>query len=378
MRNVGETSFSIPAASQVSTNSTSSWPVSSQSIGSFSQTEEATKKLVAPHQPGGYLVNRRSAPSLRTDGSTDATTYASHEALHASSGSRLKKSSSFVRLSLDSEGKASITTKDGSSPSPPRAPPLLQASNENINDPQQLPNASKAPHDVPLFKPMQRSTSGRSRDSRAWEFWCDKDARSELEDKAEKDASGSAADAIELLRSTSGRKILGALPTKRNTFMSRQQSSLKRARLAGNPSLLQRSSTSLGRLQSKPFDNMKSAQKLKHSESEISLYIPGNDSDKENWLPQSVEQHDNSLSIGRTSYDDCTRKYVASFGRHDRGALIARSSDGSLSNDENHDPERDPELTAFMYGGGKSNKISEEDELDCVQNLISLSQGNWR
>lgn len=229
---------------------------------------------------------------------------------------------------------------------------------------------------------MQRSSSGRSRDSRAWEFWCDKDARSELEDKAEKDASGSAADAIDLLRSTSGRKVLGTLPTKRNSYMSRQSTSTKRARLGGKPSLLQRSSTSLGRLQNKPLNgttsNSNPARKLKHSESAVSVYIPANDSDKENWSPESTEHPDASTLNGRVSVDRHLSDHVAVSTHQDRGVLSARKPRSSLSNDGNDDPEADPELAAFMRGEGKSNSISEEEELDCVQNLLSLSQGNWR
>jgi hypothetical protein len=37
-----------------------------------------------------------------------------------------------------------------------------------------------------------------------------------------------------------------------------------------------------------------------------------------------------------------------------------------------NDPEADAELAAFMKGGRKS------EDLDCVQGLLSLSQGNWR
>lgn len=51
---------------------------------------------------------------------------------------------------------------------------------------------------------LGRQPSGRSRDSRAWEFWCDSDARNGLVRQAEAETTGSAADAISLIRSNSG------------------------------------------------------------------------------------------------------------------------------------------------------------------------------
>jgi len=41
------------------------------------------------------------------------------------------------------------------------------------------------------------------------------------------------------------------------------------------------------------------------------------------------------------------------------------------------DPDQDPELVAFMRDHRKSSSISGEEELDCVQGLLSLSQGRW-
>lgn len=234
---------------------------------------------------------------------------------------------------------------------------------------------------------MQRSTSGRSRDSRAWEFWCDKDARTELEDKAEKDSSGSAADAIGLLRSASGRSILGAVPTKRNSLLSRHPSDLKRSRLESKRPPLQRSHTSFGRLQGKPKGVTKPQPEPKYSESALSIYIPGSDSDKENWSPNS-ERPTSGLPSSYVASMRQTQPERAVLGESRNagnasmprafGRGLPKPSKHESPDDENGDPEKDAELAAFMRSGGKSNSTSSEDDLDCVQGLLSLSQGNWR
>ena len=69
---------------------------------------------------------------------------------------------------------------------------------------------------------------------------------------------------------------------------------------------------------------------------------------------------------------------MASQNYEDASAIFTSTSEKRLVNRENNDPEADPELAAFMRSGRKSNSISEEEELDCIQNLLSLSQGNWR
>lgn len=293
-----------------------------------------------------FLANRRSLPSLRRISSANEHSPVYHHVTDVYDPTRQPQSSaSLVRLSMTAEGNAKIVNKDASEPSPPRPAQILDmglGNNHKLAQPKIDPLA--APNPKPT-KPLQRSSSGRSRDSRAWEFWCDKDSRSELEDKAEKDASGSAANAIGLLRSASGRSILGTIPSKRNSALSRQQPTTfqKRSKLGHTtrPSL-NKSSTSLGRLQADRHDNpaqsVKPTPKLQHSVSAASAWISGNDSDKENWSPEMKPQTD--------------------------------------EHSENIDPESNSEIAAFMRGGRKS--PPPEEDLDCVQGLLSLSQGNWR
>jgi len=124
------------------------------------------------------------------------------------------------------------------------------------------------------------------------------------------------------------------------------------------PAALRRANTSMGRLQHQSALGGRGPSTLKHSATSLAVYIPGNDSDKENWSPDS----------GRDLNTESTT---------DKLPKISLMQSRNL-NDENRDPEADPELAAFMRGGGKDGRVSQAEELDCVQGLLSLSQGNWK
>ena len=294
---------------------------------------------------------------------------------------RLKKSSLLVRISLTGDGNAKVVTKDSSSPSPPHASQAaLPISHGNERRPNQA-------IDIPPMRPLQRSSSGRSRDSRVWEFWCDKDARSELEEKAEQDASGSAAGAIGLLRSASGRSILGAIPSKRNAALSRQPIPSKRSKLETAVPRLHKSSTALGRLEWMAKENealhakpsMK--HKHKHAESSVTIHIPGNESDKENWSPATAISPDGQSE--HSSHDNvpykATRLPVVPKNWSAQPSMTTlKRHRVSFSHPRNDRVDDDPEVASFMDGPRKRNSVSGDEELNCIQGLLSLSQGNWR
>jgi hypothetical protein len=286
---------------------------------------------------------------------------------------------------MTSEGAAKIITNDSPSPSPPRASQQLRQSvNSNQGAPVSSLDLTRVSRDNASTS-LRRSASGRSRDSRAWEFWCDKDSRNEAEEQAEKDASGSAADAIGLMRANSGRRVLAPLPSKRNASVARQPSA-KRTKLDHTPASLRRSSTSAGRLQHGVDSASKPGLQLKYSESGASIHIPGNDSDKENWSPERQLLPSSQPVMGSGG---------GKHGRQGRSVLGESRSAGNTSKpgrtskrppqtprpraatDKVTDPDQDPELVAFMRDHRKSSSISGEEELDCVQGLLSLSQGRW-
>ena len=368
---------SLSHSSQMSPAS-GSYSSSSTSTVGHNPADAVENAHQAPIKPVGYLTSRRSAPSLRVDGPIDLSS--SHTRVNHELSRPMKRASSFIRLALTSEGNATITTKDASSPSPPRAPQgalMIERPSNAVSDDA---NASSAATATSNPKPLHRTSSGRSRDSRAWEFWCDKNTRSELEDKAEKDASGSATGAIGLLRSSSRRRVLGSIPSKRNSAISSHASISKRSKLDQAPRQLQRSSTSLGRLQGKHAvtdrEFLKPAPKLKHFKSATSAYVPGNDSDKENWSPElethgerrGQQVHTHSLASAITAHPPKVRR------QSNRGEAGSKSSAAHQA----IKLEDDPEVVSFMRTGKGSSRVAADQELDCVQGLLSLSQGNWR
>ena len=148
-----------------------------------------------------------------------------------SSTRSLKRAHSYVRLSMADDGTARVITDADKTPSPERTPshPAVFAraatglrrsySTAGLNE--RLMGASRG---EPSPKMARTSSSvGRSRDSRAWEFWCDPDSRNNrsLTARADQEGSGSAADAIGLLRAN--RRVMNASVLKRTEPSKRSE-----------------------------------------------------------------------------------------------------------------------------------------------------------
>ncbi|QIW94881.1 hypothetical protein AMS68_000399 [Peltaster fructicola] len=253
---------------------------------------------------------------------------------------------------MTSEGAARVVTKDSVTPSPPRP---VATDNQELAQPARDESPSRRP-EPPRQNSLKRSASGRSRDSRAWEFWCDKDCRSELEEKAEKDGKGSAADAIGLMRAANSRKALQPLAHKQNAALARHQSwAMRQMKPDIRRPGLQRSQTSEGRLQTAHgHAKRKRFDKPGALDSSMSVHIPDNESDKENWSPGGAHERGDTYSAAK-------------------GRIL-----GSKADAENVAVEDDAEVAAFMKGGRKAQRLpAGDEELDCVHGLLSLSQGNW-
>ncbi|KAK0908153.1 Homeobox protein yox1 [Friedmanniomyces endolithicus] len=266
-----------------------------------------------------------------------------------------------VRMVNLGEKEVQVVNKDPSSPSPPRAAQYhMLPSGEGQTPSMQAVQPRQAALPAPRSN-LERSYSGRARDSRAWEFWCDKESRNELELKAEQDSSGSAADAISLLRSSSGRSILGALPTNRSPFFAGKHTDMKRSKLGHHRTSLGRANTSLGRLQGRstaePTMYKKGTASLNLSDTESSVYIPGNESDKENWSPGAgFTVADKAVAATGSSKEPGGRKPTLGGNRNaintvkagSKGRDTVKTSTGRETHDsENADPEADPEVAAF-------------------------------
>lgn len=303
----------------------------------------------------------------------------------------VKSKPSRVRLSMTSDGVAKILTGDESSPSPAksRSPeePLSASrglrrsySTAGLDDPSNtLSMSRRAPG-------IRRVLSGRSRDSRAWEFWCDSEARNVLAKKADQEQSGSAADAISLMRSTS-RSALTPLSNKGNIRLF--DNSLTKREKDDHPvksrPVFGRAQSSVGRLQG---GNHGATERRKDGgfKKSITIDLSGADSDKENWdpIPGISAATSRRLQGGpptRKPWLGESRTAPSSRGTSSSRRQPERKHSKLDHGKENLDPEDDEEIASFMRGNrtsGGQRDNAREDDLDCIQGLLSLSQGNWK
>ncbi|KAI9663627.1 MAG: hypothetical protein M1821_007117 [Bathelium mastoideum] len=355
-----------------------------------SQQTEVTQDRQLPYT--GYLANRRSASFQRT-----SSELLMGEAVESNSSDTriprhrsLRKSSSQVRISLTSDGNAKVLTNEDSSPSPPRPASATAAATSTRGRLSRSQSAiglgqASARAEIEPFRDIRpRGAPGRSRDSRAWEFWCDSDARNALAQKASQDAGGSAADAIGLMRSNS-RNVLGSNANKRNAPLLKRDSG-KRLKTGTSGQLkLGRSTAELG---SGKMKEVNIAEDVGSYSRDID--VPNNESDKENWEPGQQTESQGYAKIAHLQKNEKTMRRVLGESNNvpskssSLGAMMAREKGSKRSSAyadaENVDPEDDPEIAEFMGASRKrgdgTNALGED--LDCVQGLLSLSQGNWQ
>ena len=308
--------------------------------------------------------------------------------------STVRRTSSLIRLSTSLDGKAKVAI--GNSPSPPklRAPrPVggLQRSQSAIEP----NNKAAADATFPIVKPQKTSMPGRSRDARTWEFYCDSSARDALTEQAEREQNGSAVGAIGLMRSRSN-KALASNPNKRNARPEKNEAikRLKADDKEAQKRKLNRTQSSVARLQT--VNNSSQKQNVSHKEqpgkptSQLELDHSG-DSDKENWEPgtqsrtQRRTRNTNAASSSRTGRSVLKESLIIPSQSSSLDALMDRENAAPrqapaeqriVSDAQQHaEKYKDEEVADFMSG---SRSPREADELDCVQNLLSLSQGHWQ
>jgi hypothetical protein len=196
---------------------------------------------------------------------------------------------------------------------------------------------------------------GRSRDSRTWEFYCDITAKDALSTQADAESTGSAVSAINLIRNNSFKSRSQALSPSFSKNNSRAGATSKE----GKPKLI-RAKSSLARLQSYADGGHVSRRDSKGGH----VRAPSGDSDKENWAP------------GTTSSENPLRRTQPS----NKHRPILQENEDMIF--------RDPGSASQQSGSrgkqsvGKQQSPSKEkakgEELDCVQGLLSLSQGAWK
>lgn len=344
----------------------------------------------------GYLANRRSASfAICQDHHADVQSAIVGKDLERTSQQiksnlELKPTPSLIRLSTSIGGKAQITTGNLSLP---QVQPLFKGTpTPSQRHSLQRSQSAIEPTNVPLAYP-KRSVTGRSRDARTWEFYCESDTPDALTEQAEREQSGSAIGPIGLIRSRSN-KALAQYTNKRNAMNSKHEPTKRQK--AGGQSMdkpkLARASSSVARLQSvtgnvqKEVVTSKGKADKPPARSTLEDYYFG-DSDKENWVPGTRMRRRRAANSHPSNQ---TPRAVLEESWH---SPSQSSSLEALMNRENLSPrpsrvkqartgqgatvpEFDHEVTVFM---GQASEPSEEPEdLDCVQNLLSLSQAAWQ
>ncbi len=301
------------------------------------------------------------------------------------SASTLRRTQSLIRLSTSLEGKAEVAI--GNSPSPPklRAPRPsngLQRSQSAI-----APNEPTANKMFPDVIPQTSSMPGRSRDARTWEFYCDSSARDALTEQAEREQSGSAVGAIGLIRSRSNR-ALASNPNKRNARPEKRES-IKRLKAdkQARKRKLSRTQSSVARLQTVNGNPRETAANRSEKPRKPGSHLEADhdgDSDKENWEPGTQSRTERRRP---NTQQTSSSRSAPSILKESLKIPSQSSSLDTLMNRTEYVPRglqiksavaSDAQKHADEHLVEEGDETPRElDELDCVQNLLSLSQGNW-
>jgi hypothetical protein len=316
----------------------------------------------------GYIANRRVTTSFAEE---------DYGVLPRKPLRRFASSHDF-RLSMTDDGKAKVVDRSQKSPSPekPRSSAVENAIVSRLGSLRRsysaagLDTSSNQSSSQDAARKFQRtSTLGRSRDSRTWEFWCDSDARSSLISRAEQECSGSAAEAIGLIRSNSSR-VLRLNTQKMNSPNPGHHRSRdgKQARPG-----LQRSQTHHGFVKTRP---VQASQTKKSKKADDEYEQLNTESDKENKEPstsRSAQVAQPTFMRGKKALGE--NMHVMSHSSS-LGSMMAREGRSKSSRGpKGVEIHVDEEVASFM--GESGNGTAMVEDLDCVQSLLSLSQGNW-
>lgn len=309
----------------------------------------------------------KSPPSLRLSMSFDGEAIV-HKADELTPSP--PKGSNALRIAMSSDGKAVIRGENEPSPSKSRVA-MFSARRTKLSS---LRRSSSAVFPVtPRAGVAEKDRAfGRSRDPRNWESFCDTDARSALSTPS---SGPNASPGLfhsrsqrSIQRSTSGRHSFAGNPDLTKTPIS-QSMGEKRRKLGRTVSSLGRLETGLKRANTNPSKPSKS---VLSKSGKTNLEMDPGDSDKENWVPGT-----RTPSIRRRNTSHAPRPALGDSNRN-RGLGISTNGKRNRppqARPQGKAPEFSEEVSAFMAGGSGD---TQEDDLDCVQGLLSLSQGAWR
>ena len=379
--NVHSRASSIHELLNPSSSSESKTPASASSI------EERANEDVSPLSSFELPVDRSQPTSSYVSSDTrpeqDDKTSSGRKRVHADMAGevsrlvstairespRLGSQGSVVRLSMTAEGAVKIRTSDQETPSPPKERTLgSETISRTSSGLQRSKSAIEASEMGAQSSPLLATSKiadgklGRSRDARTWEFYCDSEARDSLSSHAEHERNGSAVGAINLIRSQSQRYLRQMLAPVASRSNARAPTPLGSGAQKSKGKLV-RARSSLGRLQAVNIDSGKKYNKDPQPKVARS---PSGDSDKENWepgahMPQYPPRRMKASSNGRAVLADNDSVLSYASGLINEGHIGIRAMDGK----ENKAP-----IPVSSKEKGS--------DLDCVQGLLSLSQGAWR
>lgn len=311
----------------------------------------------------------KSPPSLRLSMSFDGEALVRKEDEMTPSPPKGRNS---LRIAMSSDGKAVIRGDDEPSPSKNRVA-MFSVRRTKLSG---LRRSSSA-----VFPATPRTgvsekdrVFGRSRDPRIWESAFDTDARSALSTPTSSQTAPNASPG--LFQSRNQRSLTRSASSRHNLVQAESARTPISQSMGEKRRKISRTVSSLGRLETernRPSTYSSKLSKSMTSKNKPDLELDPGDSDKENWVPGT-----RSSQVRRRTTSHTSRPILREANRN-RGLGISsggkRNRAFGSSTQGRAPPELSADVSAFMTGGSGD---SQEDDLDCVQGLLSLSQGAWR
>lgn len=315
------------------------------------------------HRPSiGSAQETRSPPSLRLSLSFDGEAMVRREGELTPSP---PKGRNALRIAMSSDGKAVVRAENEPSPSKNRIS-MFSARKPRA------PGLRRSTSAVTLGVPRNPTTEkdrlfGRSRDPRNWESFFDTDARSALTPSSSQGAPNK--DSPGPFRSRQ-RPLHRSLSARHNPLAGKQsdQNTPVAQQMRDKRRKLSRTVSSLGRLET---DRNTKTSKVPLNSKYADEDLDDGDSDKENWIPGTRTSrvrrrttHDAQRPVLKDASNRENRTNKA-LGTNKRSRVQGQQRKSTV-------PDVSADVSAFMAGG------SQEEDLDCIQGLLSLSQGAWR
>ncbi|KAL3466701.1 hypothetical protein BJX64DRAFT_249692 [Aspergillus heterothallicus] len=346
-----------------------------RSESDFPRSHTFTGSSTTPGAPNSL----RSPPSLRISMSFDGEAMVRKEGELTPSPPQGRNS---LRISMSADGKAVIRANGEPSPSKNRIS-MFSARKPRLSTTLRRSNSAVV-LGTPRGSLETERSFGRSRDPRNWESVFDTDARSALFTPLSSQSTPSGGPGS--LRSNGQRSLTRSLSARHTSHFtptsSEHQGTPITQAMREKRRKLSRTVSSLGRLETGRKvlgDKIGTSKAPKNAKDGEGVDLEGGDSDKENWIPgtrvaharrRTVSHHQPQRPILKDANSskpynkNLARSRLSQPANRKTTSGLTRSTSG-LGND----------VSALIAG---ESTASQEEDLDCIQGLLSLSQGAWR